>query len=389
MKRDSSRDVTNNRQAYTSLSEPESSLKTKSFYYYQQLDDLQEFSLFALRDLCPELDTICHSRMRSLQTASSLDISWDVTSSKLKVTALWPLTQQSINVAQSTQRRTEVGVMAQDVPPSMQPHEVGVSGLITVLGESKEPSPTLFSFPARHRVAAGTFSTKFVTPAGLHPSLQLSLDSVKQPGSEDESCQLFTYLTLPNTIFADRYQLGDDLFLASKNLTSLRHTTLPVDLEAPAYTTPVWGSSVLLELAQGKKSWTAEVPLHLRYLRPSSSGHVDVEVPYPVVFWACSSSADASFDTNPFDRRQLGYDALFDDKTVFWHVTPQPWHQGQQRLVSEIKVPVLKEGAASWIETGTGAAVGLGFLWVLWVLFRAMMRPAARVEATTESRKKQ
>lgn len=116
---------------------------------------------------------------------------------------------------------------------------------------------------------------------------------------------------------------------------------------------------------------------------------MDVDIPYPVVFWACDSTADASFDTNPFDRRQLGYDALFNDKTVFWHVTPQPSQPGSGRLVSEIKVPVLKEDAATWIEIGTGAAVALGFLWVLWVLLRAFRRPAVKVEAPAETRKKQ
>lgn len=317
---------------------------------------------------------MCQARVRSLHTASSLDISWDVTSSKLKATAMWPLTEQSINVPKSTERRTEVGVLAQDVPPNIGPHEIGVSGLLTVLGESKEPSPTLFSFPARHRVADGTFTSRFVTPAGLHPSLQLSLDSVKQPESADNSCHLYSYLTLPNTIFADKYQLGDDLFLASKNLTSLRYTTLPVDLEAPAYTTAVWGSSIMLELAPGDTSWTAEVPLHLRYLRPSSTGHVDVELPYPALFWACDAEADAKFDTNPFDRTRIGYDGLFDDGTVFWHVTPRPSQEGQQ-LVSHIRVPVLKGDAASWVEVGTGAAVVLGFLWVLWVLARVILYP--------------
>lgn len=358
------------------------------FYIYEQHNDLRDFSVLALRNICPELDTICHSRVRALENASSLDISWDLDSSKLKVTAFWPLTEQIINVPQSKDRRTEVGVLAQDVPPNMERHEAGVSGLLTVLGESKEPSPTLFSYPARHRIAAGTFKSNFLTPTGLHPSLQLSLDAVKSPAGDHGNCQLFTYMTLPNVIFADRYQLGDDLFLASKNLTSLRHTTLPVDLEAPAYTTAAWGSSILLEIATVGDSWTAEVPLHLRYLRPSTTGSVKVELPYPVMFWACEADTDASFATNPFDRRQLGYDALFSDNTVFWHVTPQPSGSSQDRLMNELKIPVLKDDVTSWIETGTGAAVSLGFLWVLWVLFRAIMRPSARAATPIENRKK-
>lgn len=272
----------------------------------------------------------------------------------------------------SSERRTEVGVLTRDAPPELEPHELGVSGVLSVLGEQKEPSPALFTFPSRHRLSDASFSSEFLTPTGLHPTLQLRLSSNKPP-VEDAECAPHAYLTLPKTIFADRYQLEDGLFLASKNLTASRYTSLPVDLEAPAYTTKTWGSSVLLELAppgsEVAQAWTAEVPLHLRYLEPSATGYVPVEIPYPAVFWACESGSDADFSTNPFDRRHLGYDGLFSPQTTFWHVNPQP--ESGRRIMSSVSVPVLKEGGAAWIGLGTAAVVGLGFAWVLWKLLSA------------------
>ena len=173
--------------------------------------------------------------------------------------------------------------------------------------------------------------------------------------------------------------------MASKNLTASRYTSSPVDLEAPAYTTTTWGSNVLLELAPpsplSEEPWIAQVPLHLRYLEPSASGEREVQVPYPVVFWACPTDGGADFSNNPFDRSKIGYDALFPAETVFWHVEPQP-KEGSQ-LVNSVSVPVLKEGNEDLIRQGTFAVLGVGALWVLFVIFRTfrMSREADQVPA--------
>jgi hypothetical protein len=194
-------------------------------------------------------------------------------------------------------------------------------------------------------------------------------------------------------MFADRYQFADELFLASKNLTASRYTSLPVDLEAPEYTTKPWGSSVLLQLAPPSsneaETWTAEVPLHLRYLKPSASGNTDIEMPYPAVFWACESDLAADFSNNPFDRTRLGYDGLFSSNTVFWHVTPRP--AVGSRIMTPISVPVLKDYGASFVGIGTAVAVAMGFVWVLWRLaavFVASGYTQAESEPQQESKKK-
>ncbi len=178
--------------------------------------------------------------------------------------------------------RTEVGLLAPDTPANLEPHELAVSGHLAVLGQDDQPSAALFSFPSRHRHSDAAFSCSFLEPTGLHPTLQLRVTSGRPP-VEDSFCALHAYLTLPRTIFADRYQLADELFLQSKNLTALRHMTQPVDLEAPDYAVKLWGSAVLVELApptsKADHPWTAEVPLHLRYLAPAPGGYATVEIP--------------------------------------------------------------------------------------------------------------
>lgn len=319
----------------------------------------------------------------------------------------------------------EVGILTPDESPHVEPHELGVTGLLTVLGEDTKPSPVLFSFPSRHMPAPpplpqqqrSTFSAAFLSPTGLHPTLQLRFEGPTrapvveegEDGEEESPCSLHAYLTLPRSIFADRYQLADELFLASKNLTALRYASQPVDLEAPDYVMQVWGSSVLLELRppssssssstrtrttavktdsdkEGETSWTAEIPLHLRYLAPAPGGYAEIEVPYPAVFWACPAEEGTKFPNSPFDRANLGYDGLFGPRTQFWHVSPEPmkkllgeeggWDDGVGVgvLMNSVKVPVLDLDKAAWVRSGTAAVVLLGFAWVVWKLVGVYVR---------------
>jgi hypothetical protein len=315
-------------------------------------------------------------------------MSYDIAQRVLRVTALWPYQRQQVHATSRPNTRTEVGILSTDKPKTLEAHEIGISGLLTVLGQDAKPSPTMFSFASRHRDAESAFSAQFLTPTGLHPTLQLRLTSDMPPPSasdQDATCTPYAYLTLPRTIFADKYQLADPLFLASKNLTALRHTTQPVDLEAPEYVMTQWGSSVLLELSpptqthqqkggggdgggDGGGEWTASIPLHLRYLAPASGGYSTIAVPYPAVFWACEPAQQGSvvFPPNPFEKNQLGYDALFGGDTVFWHVEPKPAAAKGGLLVNEVRVPVLDVEKAGWVNAGTAAAVLVGFAWVVW-----------------------
>ncbi|KAL2140586.1 hypothetical protein VTI28DRAFT_3596 [Corynascus sepedonium] len=378
-------------------------LDSGRFQYFQELDSISHFIQYARGQLCRQADGSCSARIEALSTAGSLDISYDTIQNVLRITALWPYQRQQLRVTSHPQLRTEVGILSTDKPKTLEAHEVGISGLLTVLGQDSKPTPTMFSFASRHRDAESSFSAQFLAPTGLHPTLQLRLTSNKpHPLSEDNdedtaaACHPFAYLTLPRTIFADKYQLSDPLFLASKNLTGLRYITRPVDLEAPEYAMTQWGSTVLVQLSppnptalssrrskgedeeNRKEEWTAELPLHLRYLAPARGGYAVVSVPYPAVFWACEPTQEgaAAFPPNPFEKAHLGYDALFGEGTVFWHVEPRPPVEGVgggSLLVNEVRVPVLDVEKARWVNAGTAAAVAAGFAWVLWKLVRVFL----------------
>ena len=81
---------------------------------------------------------------------------------------------------------------------------------------------------------------------------------------------------------------------------------------------------------------------------------------------------------NPFDRVNVGFDGLFGPKTMFYHIPPA---SGAQKLVAEVKVPVLDPASAEYVRFGTAVAVVLGFAWVCWKMVRR-----AGVELRTEGR---
>lgn len=387
------------KQSFTTLPNDRFSHST-AYQYYSPLDSLLPFITYAHSSLCPPPSSThpegssCAARADRLSVASSLDISYDTISHALKVIATWGHQDHPVVVTSpldSIHHRVEVGILGGDTPAGIEPHELGFSGFLTVLGHDTKPNPTMFKFPARHRrVDGASFRTKVLAPAGLHPTMQIELDAgllQKPPQADGAECALHAYLTLPRAIFADKYQLSDPLFLGSKNLTALRYITQPVDLEAPEYVTDLWGSAALVELSPppqqaaaeappSPSSWTAEVPLHLRYLSPATGGYRNVELPYPAVFWACTTEEGTKFPSSPFERVNLGYDGLFGPRTVFWHVDPQPpqGSGGGGRLTNTIRVPVLDVNKSGWVSTGTTAVVLLGFGWIVWKLLAVYLK---------------
>jgi len=384
-------------ESFTSLPSDRFSHST-AFQFFKDLPEISSFVKYVKDELCPASDASCAASADALAQASTLDISYDTISHSLKATALWPYQSRKLQATSRPRSRTEVGLLSTDPHvPNLEPQELGVSGLLTVLGQDDEPKPTMFSFASRHRDAESSFYTRALQPAGLHPVLQLRLESSEPPAAatKDEGvyCAPHAYFALPKTIFVDKYQLSDDLFLASKNLTALRYISQPVDLEAPEYVMTTWGSSVLLELSppgSGDKSqpWTAEVPLHLRYISPGSGGYSSVGIPYPAVFWACTSEDGTRFPNNPFEKVNLGYDGLFGPRTVFWHVEPRP-QEGTSLLRTKVDVPVLDLDKARWVNVGTAAAVLLGFAWVAWKLFAAATSSSNGAKKDAQKAKKQ
>lgn len=303
--------------------------------------------------------------------------------------------------------RVEVGLLANE--RALDPEDLSLGGFLAVVGEDSKLSTTnttsptqerlplltwskeqtLFSFPSRHHPLSdnATYTTAFETPTGLHPTLKISMppSALTRPDAPaDAVCALHTYLTLPSTIFADKYQLSttDSLFLDSHNLVALRAVSGETDLEAPDWVVPRWGSNLLLEVAtppedkDESRPWNVTIPLHLRYLRPSKSGHRQTSLPWPVVFWACTAEDGTKMGVNPFDRVNLGWEGLFGPRTMFFQLHPGGARLQSSRIVEDISVPVLQateEGSryshtSEQVQLGTVVAIVLGFLWILWKL---------------------
>ncbi|OJJ96820.1 hypothetical protein ASPACDRAFT_15112, partial [Aspergillus aculeatus ATCC 16872] len=341
----------------------------------------------------------CRRQARELLAADSVDLAYDSGSRNLVVSAFWAdapggegWTEDLHAPAAGSKGKTEVGLLGAE--RTADPEEIKMGGLLGVVGEDEKLKPTLFSFSSRHHALPrdAVFSVAFPLPTGLHPTMTISLSpAALQP--PDATCALHTYLTLPSYLFGDKYQLGteDPLFLDSHHLVKLLSVTGETDLEAPDWSVSQWGSNWLLEVAtppevQPSEEWNVTIPLHLRYLAPSESGYRSVEVPWPVMFWACAASEESKMHFNPFDRVNLGWEGLFAPQTIFYQVNPAA---EQGRLVEEISVPVLKENGlfnSRTIEFGTVLAIVLGSLWVLWKLGAVMRSSGARTRV--ESQKK-
>jgi hypothetical protein len=237
---------------------------------------------------------------------------------------------------------------------------------------------TVFSFPSRyHPLPKGhdlAFKTAFKQPTGLHPVLTLDFSSY--PQAPNPSCVLHTYLTLPSTLFVDKYPFSDRLFLKSNNLQALHAISGETDLEAPDWTTPIWGSALLLEIAKPPvpesasrdAAFSVTIPLHLRYIPPGNTSQILMPIPWPAVFYSCPAESGSKFAAAPFDRVNLGYDGLFGVNTLFYPVPPE---RGA-RQAETLTVPVLNLEKAGMVEWGTIAAMVVGTIWISIILVRGL-----------------
>ncbi|KAL3465849.1 PIG-X [Aspergillus heterothallicus] len=364
---------------------------TAAYHFYESLPSLENLVTYIQQKNCGRDDEECYRRVELISSADSIDINYDSISHSLTMSGYWSQAPgdtggwtETIQKNENGKGQVEVGLLGAE--PANEPEEIKMGGLLAVVGEDTELKPTLFSFPSRHHPLpeeAG-YSVSFSSPTGLHPTMTISVSNEalkKPPGRPDAACALHAYLTLPSSVFGDKYQLSttDELFLKSHNLVALRAVAGETDLEAPDWFVSRWGSNWLLELASPPKAdltsevWNVTIPLHLRYLHPSESGYRLAAIPWPVVFWACTAEDGTKMGMNPFDRVNLGWEGLFGPKSMFYQLNPSPSSE-DALLIEELEVPVLtlREGSGFFqsrvIELGTVVVLCLGFLWVLWRL---------------------
>ncbi|CAG8212654.1 unnamed protein product [Penicillium salamii] len=357
-----------------------------SLQYHTHLPTVDNLVKYIQDDVCTKGSTECHTHANALLSVDSVDIDYDSISHALTVSGFWANPPQGgwndeISKPSSAADQIEFGLLGAE--PGLEPEEIKMGGLLAVVGEDQKLKPTMFSFPSRHQplIEPSSYTVSFTPPTGLHPEMSITIpgSSLKRPPApSDATCALHTYLTLPSTVFGDQYQLRttDPLFLESHNLAALHALAGETDLEAPDWVVDRWGSTWLLELAtpesqdKAPSNWTATIPLHLRYLPPSESGYRTAHIPWPIVFWACTTEDESEVGPNPFDRTTLGWDGLFSPQTTFYQIQP-----AGARLVEDLDVPVLRLSGerlfqGKSIELGTCLVISLGFLWVLWKLLR-------------------
>jgi hypothetical protein len=392
--------------------------QTASHQYYSLLPSIQGLVAYLQRNVCSASDLSCLHSASLISIADSVDLDYDSISHALTLTAFWSKQPEvfydpigefttfdawNIDIQSKPTDKVEVGILSPD--PPQDPSELSLSGFLAVVGEDDRPKATLFSFPSRHHTLAPEqskhqkYQVSFDHPTGLHPILRISFPlssslvepDKKPPGS---TCALQTYLTLPSHIFADKYAFlsNDPLFQKSHHVGQLHTIAGETDLEAPDYVVTKWGSTLLLDIqtpdqaspaddknnsnnsSRSPTSWDVTIPLHLRYLGPQGGGLTEVDLPWPIVFWACTAEEGTKFPVNPFDRTQLGFEGLFGPRTMFYHLDPMP-SNATAKLVEKIQLPVLDTEAASsqTVEGITIATIVLGFLWVLWKLSPALL----------------
>jgi hypothetical protein len=167
-----------------------------------------------------------------------------------------------------------------------------------------------------------SYNASFLPGGGFHPTLSLTLST------PSTSCPLYALVALPPSFIADRFQLAQLHSEGRLGAYDPSSSTLNVlgerDLEAPV--SRAANSSLLVRLRHAedkgkgkereekereKKVLEVEVPLHLRYQVPVQERWVDgqrmdmlqVEMPWPIVFWACEEGQGESSSSSSYSQR--------------------------------------------------------------------------------------
>lgn len=297
----------------------------------------------------------------ALRAADYLDVSYSNATRALVIHAFTGARAGGGGAA-TARAGAELGVLGHSAPMDAESFTLG--GVVHAAGRDARPEPVLFTFPARHYRHGGAFAASIAARAGLHPRVRIALAAAPRPAA---ACALHAYFALPRALFVDQYQLSaaNPQLRAALGVRAVRAVAGETDLEAPVWAAPRWGSGVVVQLDEGRD--VVEVPLHLRYLPPGSGAYEQVPLPAPAVFWACDAQGDAEWAKSPFAGREVPWDGWFDERTVYWDLTPKiGW--------LEVRVPVLEAERAALVRWGTVGVVAAGMTWICWKIGKAVVK---------------
>ncbi|KAI0463152.1 hypothetical protein LJB42_003171 [Komagataella kurtzmanii] len=310
-------------------------------------------------DLLPLLDML---RKLKIEEVHGLDI--QLVDSKVFVDVSYPL-KSTMNIKEEDGIQTEVAILHLDEKLSTI-ENYALKGVRfqypAVEGPPGKGLETLFQVIPRHRFLPDEISFKgTLGHVGMHPKLKLSgLENVKPPFiQEGESlCRLFYYTPLSKHSLIDRYMIQDQ----SENVNLVAGFG-EMNLEKPEWAVKNWGSEYLMEILNYKEG-EALIPLHLRYgdvAKDTQYSEIDFEL--GDLFYACDSidiQEQAVLERNVFQKRSLGYERYFDNKTLFYHA------KGHWQNNSDVyEVPIGDSTYAKHIDIATLSLVGLGAIYLM------------------------
>ncbi|KAK9472006.1 PIG-X [Dipodascopsis tothii] len=358
-------------------------------------------------------DEACRTAAAGLASADSWTVSVDRQTTdarfrdKIVVEAYWAHGNWSEKIVPAAGSRVEVGVLGRLADSD--DTDVTLGGILAVVGETEQFTPTMIDFTPRHRAAARqtVYRADFRKPYGLHPkhvtkiagdfappdvayadvdledALEFTEDGDVVPAASTKAaCKLHAYYTLPNFLFVDKYQLSDLADAKAGGVQRVVGIWGETDLEVPVWMVDGWGSSVLLEvlpsprpppipLRPGLEYMELEIPMHSRYEVPDwNTSVVTHEVPWPVLFWACPAAvSEDRLRKNPFESSPLGVERFFDAGTTFHYLTPnlnastaaEPTH-----LTSELRIPVVPLETYRWVQPVTVVVIVFGCFWIFY-----------------------
>nr|GAT59280.1 predicted protein [Mycena chlorophos] len=201
-------------------------------------------------------------------------------------------------------------------------------------------------------------------PHSFHPTFQTSISAYHAT----PDCSLHLLYALPPLIFVDPYELANRV-----DFYSFQHAG-PSNLELPVFALDPErsNSSVLLTVKAGVETDAlvdVQVPLLVRYgavSNDSQSGFIQTEVPWPVVFHACSGSDSES----QIPLMPDSFASPFASKSIRVISTPE----NVRVAVEIVRTPVGNSSDVRTVELGTALVIIVCFLYLL----RAMQRPVLR-----------
>ncbi|CDS11343.1 hypothetical protein LRAMOSA03606 [Lichtheimia ramosa] len=213
----------------------------------------------------------------------------------------------------------------------------------------------------------------------LHPHIVTQLDPLPEPQA---NCFLDFVYELPASVFVDPNQLN--------SLPSFqRHWVFgETDLEVPLeHVKETRGSVVIVRQKPTHIEYEIDLPIHLRYQRPSDNDSFsDIEIPAPRVGWTCSLNNHDNVISSmnhilpPIPEIALIPTHLMDPNKYEFHPLKD------NGAILRLQVPVGNTQDANMVQWGTALCVLACTSWICWSVWKSIQK-RRRYEAKGKRRK--